>query len=215
MDFATYVLKYFATPAAVIAAVAWLTKEIVLQMIKTQSALVVERSRHEMQQDIDKLRYQINRDIEDFKTRFSHLQEKRFEPLLRFYASLSELCSQASCVYTNVKYYPDEEISKDWIEELEELIRKAKQEYFNVRLFLPESIATNSRSLIEKISDAEMAYYVELTGGSENHIEAQKILQRRLAGSYDHELEHLSKEIRFLLGVENNEMMQQRDRTSR
>jgi len=57
-----------------------------------------------------------------------------------------------------------------------------------------------------------MNYYVELTGGSGNYVEAQKILKTSLAGSYDYELENLSREIRFLLGVENNEVMQHRDR---
>ena len=200
MDFATYVLKYFATPAVVIAAISWLLKEIVLQIIKTQSAIVVEKSRQDIQLNLDKLRYQINRDIEDFKTRFAHLQEKRFDPLLKFYASVSELCSQASCVYANVTHFPDEEISEDYIEELEKLISKAKQEYFNVRLFLPESIANSSKSLIDKIYYAEMNYYVELTGGSGNYVEAQKILKTSLAGSYDYELENLSREIRFFAG---------------
>lgn len=211
MDFIEYVLKYVATPATVIAAVAWLAKEISLQIIKTQSALAVEKSRHEMQQNLDKLRYQINRDIEDFKTRFSNLQERRFEPLLKFYSCVSELCAHASVIHANVTLYPNEEIPSNYAEELEELIRKAQKEYFNVRLFIPESIANKSKSLIDKIYNAEMNYYVELKGGSGNHIEAQKILQERLVGSYNHELENLSKEIRFLLGVENSDIMQQHD----
>lgn len=208
MDFAIYIVKYFAAPATVIGAVAWLAKEIALQIIKTQSALSVEKSRYEIQQNLDRLRYQMNRDIEDFKTRFSYLQERRFEPIINFYSAISELCSQASYIHTNVLWFPGEEVSSDSIEKLEELIQNAKKEYFHVRLFLPESIAYIAKSIIENISNAELDYHIELTGGSGEYGKAQKILKDRLTGSYDDELEELSQNIRFLLGVEDDEIMQ-------
>lgn len=207
MNLAEYILKYLATPAVFIAVFAWLCKEIVLQIIKTQSALVLEKSKLEVQKTLDELRYQLNRDIEDFKTRFSHLQERRFEPLLKLYSSISELCSQASLVYINSTYYSNEEIESDYIDKLEDLIGKARQEYFNVRLFLPDSIAIKAKSLIENIAKAEMDYYVDLKGGSCEKIKAQKIFQTVLHPDYENELENLSKDIRSLLGVENNDLI--------
>lgn len=206
MDFVIYALKYFAAPATVIAAVTWLAKEIILQTLKTQSALEIEKSRHEMQKNLDRLRYQLHRDIEDFKTRFSYLQEKRFEPLLKLYYSVSELCSKASYIHTTIKFFADEEIS-DHIEELYELEQKAKQDYYNALLFLPKNIADNSSNIIKEIGDAEQSYYVELNGGSGDSAVAQKILQDKLTINYDFELENLSNEIRFLLGVENEEQI--------
>jgi hypothetical protein len=211
MDFAIYIVKYFAAPATVIAAIAWLAKESVLQSIKTQSMLVVEKSRQEMQQNLEKLRYQLTRDVEDFKTRFSQLQEKRFEPILKFYSSIAELCSHASHIHVNLTYFPDEKIDAHYSETLEDLISKAKEDYFRVRLFLPESIAHNSKNLIDMIASSEMDYYVELKGGSGDWTKAQKKLQRKLAINYDDELGKLSREIRFLLGVENSENLRKRN----
>jgi len=210
MDFAIYVLKYFATPSVVIAAVAWLFKQIVLQNLNIQSALMLERFRSEMQQDLESVRYQFNRDIEEYKTRFSRLQDKRLDPILSLYLSISELCLLASHIKTLIDFNPEDDVSS-YIEELRDLGDRAKQEYLKSLLFLPEPIAREAEKLIANISNAELAYYTEIKGGSGDKAKARRILQKNLTIDYDSEVKKLAKELRFLRQVEIIEPITQRD----
>ena len=210
MDFATYALKYFATPSVVIVAVAWLFKQIVLQKLNLQSALMLEKFRSEMQQNLESVRYQFNQDIEDYKTRFSRLQDKRLDPLLSLYFSISELCSLASHLKTLISFNPEDDISS-YIEELKDLGDRAKQEYLKSLLFLPEPIAREAENLISNIRNAELEYYIEIKGSSGDKAKARRVLQKNLTINYDNEVEKLAKKLRFLLGVEIIEPTTQRD----
>lgn len=204
MEFAIYVLKYFVTPTALIAAVAWLSKQIVLQALSTQSALAIEKFRHEMQHHLEKARYQFSRDIEEHKARFARLQEKRLDPILNLYSSVSELSSHATHIQTLLKYVPEDDISSE-VEQLEKLGERAEQEYLKSLLFLPDPIANKAQALIWSIRNAELEYYSEITHHSKDPTKARSELQKSLTGDFARETADLAQQLRFLLGVENLE----------
>lgn len=212
-DVIIYVLQYAVTPAAVVAAVAWLFRTIVLEGLKREgdalrarlerdSALAIEQVRHEAEQQLESVRYQLNRSLEEHKVRFARLQDKRVEPLLTLYSTIAQLSSGATHLQILLQVNPADDVRSD-IEDLKQQASAAREAYLRSLLFLPSALARSVDVLIRSIENAETAHYIALRNGSPE--EAREAFRQRLSSDYGALTGQLADQIRALLGVESVE----------
>lgn len=209
---ATYLLQYGITPAAIIGAVAWLFKAIVINALQRErvvltgqvqhdSALAIERVRSISQKEIEQAKHAYTQALEEKKTRFAILQDKRLEPILQMHLVLVELVDKVEHLQTILEYEIDNDVSDD-LEKIITILRSANLEFAKTRIFLPDSLASSIERLITDIRNAEQAYYVARINGAQDPISH---LKARLKDEYRKSMANISDRISVLLGVEKTE----------
>ena len=210
MDALESLIAPAALLAAVVAAVAWLFKVIVLEALRREghhirhnlerdSAVALETLRIEASRELEAMRQQYDRDLQIYRTRFERLQDKRVEPLLELYGRLAELASCAQSLQTILEALPDEDIASD-VEELRTACDHAQAAYLKALLFLPSTLADRIDQFVTKLSHAETSFYVD---SKTSMAHARSSLKDAVALDHGRIVAKLADEFRALLGVEN------------
>ncbi|MBI1815913.1 MAG: hypothetical protein HYR72_13115 [Deltaproteobacteria bacterium] len=217
MELAKFAIQYLGAPSVVLAAAAWLCREIVKQSLRIQgdrfksslehkSALAIEQVRQEAHKQLEAARHAFSLDLERQKSRFVRLQDERVAPLLILYSAVSGMALRARNLQTILESLPDSDVTSD-VEQLEALFGPAEKAYLQSLLFLPEEIAAAVEKLISGIRDAELRHYIELTHQSQDPVAARAQLKHGLKGDFDKQTRSLARQLRQLLGVESIESL--------
>lgn len=215
MEFARFIVQYFAAPAALVAAVAWLAREIIKHFLATQgekarmaiehqSSLAIERVRQDAASQLESARHQFNLQLERQRARFSRLQDERVSPLLELYRAMATLSEYAVNVHVIASIDTDSDIDS-YLSELNERYEAANKAFFQSLLFLPEPTADQVERLLSTVRDAEQNHYIELKYASKDRALARSHLVKALDRDFTGQTRAFAREIRQLLGVEENE----------
>lgn len=215
MEYLKLLLREVAVPTVVLGAVAWLSREIVQRLLALQaertrvnlenaSTLAIERVRQEASKEIESIRHTLSLDLERQRSRFGRLQEVRLEPLVHLHSQMTELLSAAERIQTELRHFPDDDIS-ELLEKLLACLRDAESALARAVLFLPSDLAQSIESLLVKIRDAEMYYDIAVRYRSLDAVSARAELGERLTQNFSEAARSLTARFRPLLGVESTD----------
>jgi hypothetical protein len=210
-DFLIALLKYVGTPAVVAAALAWLLRTLLSESLRRESdrlraaierdsALAIERVRNDAQAQLESLRHQLSRSLEEHKVRFARLQEKRLEPVVTLFSAASNLYSMANIVQRTIANTEEPEFTV-FIDQLRTRAQATRKQYHEARLFLPRAVADRLSEQLLSVQRAMLRYDSQLRL-QKPEADARAGLREFLSLDYSAAAEQLAKDFRAILGVE-------------
>ena len=204
---------YVATPAVVVAAVAWLLKVVVQESLRresdrlragveTQSALALEQVRQEAARQMEILRHEFDMVLEEHKVKFAHLQDRRVDLIVGLYGALSKVAMSVTSTEVAFDLYEPPEWAKE-AEQVEKACDQAEDAYHAALLYLPKAITDRVNGLIQVARNAAMMYYITVADVASGTPEAGRdAFKRILTVQPGPELNEIGSAFRTLLGVE-------------